>query len=77
VRAVAPDPTPVKVAAIGTLADVVPLDPSLVRGSHGLSVTDPADRPVLLGDGPAPALAEVPQAGVRRLLLQALGVADR
>ena len=57
-----------------SLFDVIPLDPSLVRGSHGLSVTDPADRPVLLGDGPAPSMAEVPQVGVRLLLLQALGV---
>ena len=58
-----------------TLFDVVPLNPSLVRGSHGLSVTDPADRPVFLGDCPAPPTQEVPQAAVRRLVLQALGVA--
>ena len=59
-----------------SLFDIVPLDPSLVRGSHGLAVTDPADRPVFLGDGPAPPTEEVPQAGVRRLVLQALGVAE-
>lgn len=37
-----------------TLLDVVPLDPSLVKGSHGLPANDPADRPILVGDGPAP-----------------------
>src|SRR5262249_39369154 len=37
-----------------TLFDVVPLDPSLVRGSHGLPAADLQDRPVLIGDGPAP-----------------------
>jgi predicted AlkP superfamily pyrophosphatase or phosphodiesterase len=57
-----------------SLFDIVPLDPSLVRGSHGLPVTNPADRPVLIGDGPAPALPDVPQVDVRRLVLDALGV---
>jgi predicted AlkP superfamily pyrophosphatase or phosphodiesterase len=58
-----------------SLFDVVPLDPSLVRGSHGLSVTNPADRPIVLGHGPAPSSAEVPQVAVRDLVLKALGVA--
>ncbi len=31
-----------------TLLDVIPLDASLVRGSHGRAVDDPADGPVLL-----------------------------
>ena len=35
-----------------TLFDVVPLDASLVHGSHGLPAADPQDRPLLLGDGP-------------------------
>ena len=34
-----------------TLFDVVPLDASLVRGSHGLWATDPIDGPLLIGDG--------------------------
>jgi predicted AlkP superfamily pyrophosphatase or phosphodiesterase len=54
-----------------TLFDVVPLDPGLVRGSHGLEVADREDRPVLVGDGPAPA-AEVAMTDVRDLLLRAL-----
>lgn len=31
------------------LLDVIPLDPSLVKGSHGRQVESPADRPVYLG----------------------------
>ena len=31
--------------------DVVPLDPSLVRGSHGLPPADPADGPCIIGPG--------------------------
>lgn len=53
-----------------TLIDVIPLDASLVRGSHGLPVSDPQDRPVLIGDGPAPAEESLPQTAVRDLLLR-------
>ena len=56
-----------------TLFDVVPLDPTLVRGSHGLPAEAPSDRPVLIGDGPPP---EPPEAlnltDVHALLLGAL-----
>jgi predicted AlkP superfamily pyrophosphatase or phosphodiesterase len=37
-----------------TLFDVIPLDGSLVKGSHGLSASDPLDRPLFIGSGPAP-----------------------
>jgi predicted AlkP superfamily pyrophosphatase or phosphodiesterase len=56
------------------LFDVIPVDPSLVRGSHGLPLADPVDKPVLVGDGPAPAEAVVHQCAVRDLVLQALGL---
>jgi hypothetical protein len=56
-----------------TLFDVVPLNAGLVRGSHGLPVADPLDRPVLIGDGPAPAETAVSQTSVRDLVLAALG----
>lgn len=36
-----------------TLFDVVPLDPSLVGGSHGLAASDPDDGPLLIGAGPS------------------------
>jgi predicted AlkP superfamily pyrophosphatase or phosphodiesterase len=56
-----------------TLFDVVPLDPSLVRGSHGLRAADPGDRPLLIGDGPAPPGGEeLPTTAVRDLVLGAL-----
>jgi predicted AlkP superfamily pyrophosphatase or phosphodiesterase len=57
-----------------TLFDVVPLDPGLVRGSHGLAVADAADRPLLIGDGPAPG-EELAMTAVRDLALEALGLA--
>ena len=37
-----------------TLFDVVPLDPSLVRGSHGLRAATREDKPILIADGPKP-----------------------
>ncbi len=55
-----------------TLFDVVPLDSRLVKGSHGLAAAASADRPVLIGDGPAPDTGEVAMTAVRDLLLQAL-----
>lgn len=41
------------------LMDVIPLDPSLVRGSHGVCPADQDDWPVLIGtgDGPTPIAA--------------------
>jgi predicted AlkP superfamily pyrophosphatase or phosphodiesterase len=56
-----------------TRLDVVPLDAGLVRGSHGLPAKEAADRPVLIGDGPAPAENDLPLTAVHRLLLAALG----
>lgn len=58
------------------LIDVIPLDASLVRGSHGLPVVDPLDRPVLVGAGPAPAEAELSQTAVRDLLLRHFGLGE-
>jgi predicted AlkP superfamily pyrophosphatase or phosphodiesterase len=55
-----------------TLFDVVPLDPGLVRGSHGLRVDQADGRPLLIGDGPPPPGPEVAMTAVRDLLLQAL-----
>lgn len=57
-----------------TLFDVVPLDPSLVRGSHGLLASDAMDRPLLVGDGTPPGADELPMTGVRDLVLTALGL---
>jgi hypothetical protein len=58
------------------LFDVVPLDASLVRGSHGLPAAHPGDRPLLIGDGPAPLKGELPSAAVYSLLCQALEISE-
>jgi hypothetical protein len=55
-----------------TLLDVIPLDSTLVRGSHGLAATNPVDRPLLIGDGPCPQ-ADLPMTAVHALLWAALG----
>jgi predicted AlkP superfamily pyrophosphatase or phosphodiesterase len=57
-----------------TLFDVVPLDPAIVRGSHGLPAVDAMDRPLLLGDGPAPNGWELPMTEIHDLVLGALGL---
>jgi predicted AlkP superfamily pyrophosphatase or phosphodiesterase len=59
-----------------TLFDVVPLDASLVRGSHGLLATATQDRPVLIGDGDAPAERELPMTAVSDRVLRALGLGE-
>jgi predicted AlkP superfamily pyrophosphatase or phosphodiesterase len=58
-----------------TLFDVVPLDPAVVRGSHGLPAPTTADRPLLVGTGPAPP-ADLPTTAVRDLVLAALDLAE-
>ena len=63
-----------KKLGLRTLFDVVPLTPELVRGSHGLRAANAADRPILIGDGPAPAAPELCMTAVHELLLHALKV---
>ena len=41
------------------LFDVIPLDPALVRGSHGVPAARAEDRPILIGDGPAPSRGRI------------------
>jgi hypothetical protein len=53
-----------------TLFDVVPLDTSLVRGSHGLPAADALDRPLLIGEGPVPEEAELPMTAVHDWVLK-------
>lgn len=57
-----------------TLFDVVPLDASLVKGSHGLSVENPENKPVFIGHGEAPEEPVVPMTAVRDYLLRALAL---
>lgn len=65
-----------KLLGFRTLFDVVPLDASLVKGSHGLAAGQMEDRPLLIGDGPAPTEPELPMTAVHGLLWQALGLPD-
>ncbi|HEY2783791.1 MAG TPA: nucleotide pyrophosphatase/phosphodiesterase family protein [Fimbriiglobus sp.] len=58
-----------------TIFDVIPLDSSLIRGSHGLAAADPIDRPLLIGHGPNPG-STVPMTAVRSLVLAALGFTE-
>lgn len=53
-----------------TLFDLVPLDASLVRGSHGLQAATALDRPLLIGDGIPPSETELPMTAVHDLLLR-------
>lgn len=55
-----------------TLFDVIPLDPTLVRGGHGLPAADPLDRPLLVADGPEPGDASLKTTDFRDLLLNAV-----
>jgi predicted AlkP superfamily pyrophosphatase or phosphodiesterase len=56
-----------------TLFDVIPLDPSLVRGSHGLPAADREDKPILIADGPRPGGDEIlATTEVHHLLMSAL-----
>jgi predicted AlkP superfamily pyrophosphatase or phosphodiesterase len=59
-----------------TLFDVIPLDPTLVRGSHGLRASNPEEQPVMIGSGPEPPPGPLPQTAVRDLILQALDLAE-
>lgn len=56
-----------------TLFDVIPLDTSLVKGSHGLPAADPLDKPLLIADGQAPSNGDVLKTtDVHGVLLRAL-----
>jgi predicted AlkP superfamily pyrophosphatase or phosphodiesterase len=56
-----------------TLFDVIPLDATLVRGSHGLRSSRDEDRPILIGDGlPPPADGPPPMREVHSTLLRSL-----
>ena len=51
--------------------DVIPLDATLVRGSHGFAASDPQDGALLIGDGPPPG-DRVAMTDVRELVMRAL-----
>ncbi len=55
--------------------DVVPLDATIVKGSHGLAAADPLDKPILIGHGPRPTGDGVAMTDVKGLILGALELA--
>ena len=57
--------------------NVVPTDPSVVRGSHGRLPDDPADGPVLLCSDPTASRDRLEATDVRDLLLELIGSSDR
>lgn len=64
-----------KTLGFRTLFDVIPLDSSLVRGSHGLPAASEPDRPVLVADGPPPGPdSSLATADVHALVLDALAL---
>jgi predicted AlkP superfamily pyrophosphatase or phosphodiesterase len=54
--------------------NVVPLDPSIVRGSHGRLPDDPDDGPVLFCSDPSPARDAIKATEVKQLLLTLAGL---
>ena len=60
-----------KILGFRILMDVIPLDPSLVKGSHGTVPADTAEWPVLLGLGTTEADAPIPATEVHSRLLTA------
>jgi predicted AlkP superfamily pyrophosphatase or phosphodiesterase len=61
-----------KALGFRTLLDVIPLDASLVRGSHGLAHQDPKDCPVLLSSEALQQEERLPATHVKRVVLDAL-----
>ena len=58
------------------LMDVIPLEASLVRGSHGLVAEDVNDGPLLIADGTPPGEALLPMTAVRNQVLAALNLME-
>ena len=57
---------------VRALMDVIPLDASLVRGSHGLLPPTPDEGPLLISDSPRFASDRIAQTGVKDFLLRRL-----
>jgi predicted AlkP superfamily pyrophosphatase or phosphodiesterase len=54
--------------------DVIPLDASIVKGSHGLPAADPLDGPLFIGDGSKSGVMAMTE--VRERVLEALGLSE-
>ncbi|HEX6518968.1 MAG TPA: nucleotide pyrophosphatase/phosphodiesterase family protein [Streptosporangiaceae bacterium] len=63
-----------KKAGLRYTLNVIPLDPSRVRGSHGRPVADAADGPVLISDDASAATEHIAAPQVKELLLRLAGL---
>ena len=52
--------------------DLIPLDPTLVRGTHGIRPQDPLDWPIIFGHSVHPSTEPLPATKVHSCLLKAL-----
>ena len=59
-----------------TLFDIIPLDPSLVRGSHGIACPNPLDQPVWIGSKGLADYSDTPMTAFRNHLLAGLSLSD-
>ena len=57
--------------------NVVPINPRVVRGSHGRLPDDPADGPVLLCSDPSVARGRLDATEVRDLILDLIAIRER
>lgn len=58
-----------KKLGLRTLVDVIPLDATLVKGSHGLCMSDPQDKPVFVGSDHEPTKAMIHQTAIQDRIL--------
>jgi predicted AlkP superfamily pyrophosphatase or phosphodiesterase len=58
------------------LIDVIPLNASLVKGSHGLSVNEPSDRPVFIASGDAADTTLLRHLEIRDRILRHFGLEE-
>jgi predicted AlkP superfamily pyrophosphatase or phosphodiesterase len=59
-----------------SVLDVVPLNASIIKGSHGLPAADAHDGPLFVGDGPAPAGETMAMTDLRDRVLAALDLGE-
>jgi predicted AlkP superfamily pyrophosphatase or phosphodiesterase len=65
-----------KKLGLRTLVDVIPLDATLVKGSHGLRAGEPSEQPVFIGSGELPDAAVISQTEIRDRILRHFGLPE-
>ncbi len=59
-----------------TLFDLISLDPTIIRGSHGLVSASAEEGPLLIADGPPPSIPSLAMSSIRDRILERLGLGD-